>query len=134
MWKDKAMRQQTVLELRVDFKYDLEDIRQQAIGRIVKAIKRWTKPALHGRASCTFVLISNETSTELLRRMTATLEEIDSVDNYWCRAAPTVAVARNGLDPYVHWLDAAWKQARKWNEEEDMRKSQVFRRSPKGRI
>jgi hypothetical protein len=121
-------RQHTVLELRVDFKYDdLEEARKRAFGRIFKAIGQWAKPGKHGRATITILVVTTETSAELLGRLTPTLEQIDGVDNRWCSVAPQVAVAlHGGNDPYVHWLEASWKEARKRNESHHMRQSQRF--------
>src|SRR5947209_4067170 len=106
----------TVLLLRIDFKVDLEKMMGGKIGAVYKAIERWAKPAMHGRATVSFLVVTKETSTELHRRLRPTFEKMGSVENYWCYVAPQVAVASNGLDPFVHWLEAAWKQAREWDQ------------------
>jgi hypothetical protein len=129
------MRDQTVLELRVDFKYDLEDVLKRGIARIVSAIGRWAKPAKHGRATVTFLVISNETHAEMSRRLSPALEQMDSINNFWISYAPKSAIARHGTaDPYIHWLRVAWEKAGQSNQSENMRHPQRFRRFPKGRV
>lgn len=128
------MRTLTVLELRVDFKYDLEDVRKHTIGRIIKAIGCWAKPARHGKATCSFVIVTTDTAVELLRRLTPVLEDIGSVDHYCSHFAPKSAVSKTGsLDPYVHWLDAAWKIVGQESQSKYMRHSQR-RGSAVGRV
>jgi hypothetical protein len=124
-------RRYTVLLLRVDFKYDLEEVMKGGIGTVYKALERWAKPCMHGRATISFVIVTKETSTELYHRLRPAFEKMSSVENYWCYVAPSVAVASKGADPFVHWLDAAWKKARELNESEHMRKPKVFGRFPK---
>jgi hypothetical protein len=112
-----------VLELRVDFKYDLERARRD-LARIYKAFGRWAKPGLHGKSTITFLLVTTETSTELVKRLRPTLDEITSIDNFWCRVAPQVIVTKHGIDPYSTYLDLAWKKAREWNQSKHMRQPQ----------
>jgi len=128
------MRTLTVLELRVDFKYDLEEVRRQAIGQIMKAIGRWAKPARHGKATCSFVIVSSETAVELLGRLAPALKEISSIDHYCAHFAPRSAVSKTGtLDPYIHWLATAWKIVGEDSQSKNMRQFQ--RRGPaKGRV
>ncbi len=120
-----------VMVLRVDFKVALEDIMERGIGAVYKAIGRWAKPGMHGKATISFLVVTNETSTELHRRLRPALEQMGSVENYWCYLAPEVAVANRGSDPFVHWLGAAWDKARQWNASEDVGKSKFFRNIPK---
>jgi len=114
-----------VLELRVDFKYDLERAVHD-VGRIYKVFGRWTKPGMHGKSTVTFLLVTTETSTELVKRLRPTLDEITSIENYWCRVAPQVVVTKHGIDPYSTYLDLAWKKAREWNQPKHVRQSQRF--------
>jgi hypothetical protein len=127
-------RHYTVLELRVDFTVSLEEIVERRIGIIYKSFKTWAKPCLHGKATVTFLVVTQETSSELQRRLEPTFEQVGSVDNHWCRIAPDVAVGKRGNDPFVHWLGAAWEKAREWNKPQDMRKAQVFGRPTKREV
>jgi hypothetical protein len=128
------MRQYIVLQLRVDFTVNLEDIVQRGIGAIYKGLGRWAKPCLHGKATITFLVVTQETSSELQSRLQPTFEQMGSIENHWCHVAPNVAVGKRGGDPFVHWLGAAWEEARKRNKPENMRKPQFFRSAPKGRV
>jgi len=89
---------------------------------------------LHGKQTISFVLVTPETSTELHRRLDPPLKEMGCVEHFWTFLAPEVAVSEAGSDPFVHWLSRAWEKAREWNQAEDMRHSQSFRRVPKGRV
>jgi len=116
------MRTLTVLELRVDFKYDLEDVRQRALPRIIQAISRWAKPARHGRATCSFLVVTNEDLAQFSGRVGPPLEKIDGVDYYCVHFAPQGAISSNGtLDPYIHWLGVAWKIAGEGRQSQHMR-------------
>jgi hypothetical protein len=114
-----------VLELRVDFKYDLERAGGD-VGRIFKAFGRWAKPGMHGKCTVTFLVITTETSTELVKRLRPTLDEITSIENYWCKVAPQVVVTKHGIDPYSSYLELAWKRAREWNQPKNVRQPQRF--------
>jgi hypothetical protein len=128
------MKQNTVLQLRVDFTVALEEVVSGRIGVIYKAMGRWAKPCMHGKATITFLVVTQETSSELQRRLEPAFEQMGSVDNHWCHVAPQVAVAKRGGDPFVHWLDAAWDKARQLNNTQHMGKAQAFRGVPKGKV
>jgi hypothetical protein len=114
---------QNVLELRVDFTVDLADMVERRIGAVYKAIGRWAKPGKHGKMTITFIVITNETSTELTRRLNTPFEKMGCVENYWCGFAPKTAAARNSADPYIHWLEVAWKKVGERPESYYMRKA-----------
>jgi hypothetical protein len=130
----KMSRQYSVLQLRVDFTVSLEEIVERRIGIIYKSFGTCAKPCLHGKATITFLVVTQETSSELRRRLEPALEQMGSVDNHWCHVAPTVAVGKRGGDPFVHWLGVAWDKAREWNKSEDVRQFKVFGRVSKREI
>jgi len=120
------MALQTVLELRIDFTVALADVMEARIGAVYKAIGRWAKPGKHGKQTITFLVVTRETSAELQRRLEPAFEKMGCVENYWCQWAPKNAVARNGADPYVHWLAVAWQKAGERSDFQNMRKAQRF--------
>ena len=128
------MRPYTVLQLRVDFTVPVEDVVTGRVGIIYKAFETWAKAGMHGKATMTFLVVTRETSSELQRRMEPAFEKMGCVYYHWCHAAPKVAVARQGNDPFVHWLGVAWDKAGEWNNADHMRKSLVFRRVAKGKV
>jgi hypothetical protein len=120
------MRQYTVHLLRVDFKYHLEDNKVR-LGMIYRELKGcWAKTGMHGKATVTFIVVTRDTSTELQRGLGPTFEQMGSVENHWCFPAPTHAVARHGIDPFVDRLADAWQKAREWNKADHVGKTKWF--------
>jgi len=109
--------------LRVEFKYDLESKDSQvAVGTIIKNVRRPTKAAMHCKRSIALVIITPESSTELLTRLRPVLEQIGAVDNYWCHLAPPAVVAKHGgLDPLATRVREAWEEIRKGRKSYNVR-------------
>ena len=117
---------QNVLELRVDFTVALDDVMKGRIGAVYKAIGRWAKPCKHGKQTITFLVVTQETSTELTQRLKPAFEQMGCVEYYWCHFAPQSAVASTGFDPYVHRLGDAWQKARERDNFQNVRKTKRF--------
>jgi hypothetical protein len=101
------MRQ--VLLLRVEFKYELEDS-NRAIGQIVRAFERHMWKGMHGKRTIGFVIATEETAADLIRRLRPTLESVEGIDNYWCHVAPPAVVARHGfMDPLASNVAKEWE-------------------------
>jgi hypothetical protein len=54
-----------VMLLRVCFLLEIERIGGE-IPKIIKAIRRWTKPAMHSKRAVAFVVLTEETSSQLI--------------------------------------------------------------------
>lgn len=112
--------------LRVEFKFDLaEKDSQRALGTLVKNVRRWARVAMHCKRSCALVIVTDESSAQLLARLRPVLEEFSSVDNYWCHAAPPAVVARHGgMDPLVTRVAEAVEEIRQRRSSQHMRYGQ----------
>jgi hypothetical protein len=99
-----------VFEVRVDFRYELEEVRTQFMGRAKRELGGFY-PAKHGKATVTLLFVRNGTHVELSRKLAPISEKVTSIDNYWVSYAPRSAVALHSADPYVHWLRTAWEKA-----------------------
>jgi hypothetical protein len=109
--------------LRVEFKFDLESKEsQRAVGTIIKNVRRSARAAMHCKRSIALIIITAESSTELLTRLRPVLEETSTIDNYWCHLAPPAVVAKHGgLDPLVTRINEAWEEIRKGRRFYNMR-------------
>lgn len=111
-----------VLMFRVLFKYELEHC-QRDVMAIGKAIKRHLRPAMHSKRGIAFVIVTDETSTELMDRVGPTLAGIGAIENYWCHTAATDIAAMNGdMDPLVTFTRDAYAEARKRNHAKNVPK------------
>jgi hypothetical protein len=113
---------QQVLLLRTELRFELEDS-NHVIGRIVTAIKRPMWKCMHGKRTIAFVVITGESSLELVKRLG--LDAIDGVENYWCHVAPIGVVAKHGvLDSLGTAIDKAWEYAGKRRNPEYVHQTQ----------
>jgi hypothetical protein len=111
-----------VLLLRVCLTVEIERT-ASAVGTIINAVKRWCKPAMHSKRAVAFVILTEETTEELIGRLRPTLESISSVENYWCHTVLDDVVGRHGgLDPLRTYVLEAWEELRKRNKPNYVRK------------
>lgn len=115
--------QYKVLLLRVVLKIQIAHT-TQVVNDLHKAINRnWCRPAMHGKQAVGFVILTEETPTELLQRIKPRLEAVTSVENYWCHAIFDDLVGRDGdFDPLRTYVVEAWQELRKRNKPEYFRK------------
>src|SRR5262245_5735005 len=100
-------RAKQVLLLRVEFPFALENC-DRTIGRIVGALQRPMWKCMHGKRTIAFVVITDESSLELVKRLG--LNEMPGIENFWCHVAPLGVVAKNGfLDSLDDAIDKAWE-------------------------
>jgi hypothetical protein len=119
------MRLQPLL-LHVEFKSDFEYSKREYL-EVLRSIQRWAKPCMHQRRSICFVIVSAETSAELVKRLRPTLDS--NTADYRCHPAPIAVVARHGsVDSLVTHVEAAWKEIGERGKPQHMRQSQ-FRSS-----
>lgn len=122
------MRLQPLL-LHVEFKSDFEYSKREYL-EVLRSIQRWAKPAMHGKRSVCLVILTAETSTELVKRLRPTLDS--NTADYRCYAAPAAVVARHGsIDTLVTHVAAAHAEIRERRYSNNMRDRQ-FSRSKRG--
>ncbi|AMN43233.1 hypothetical protein [Rhodoplanes sp. Z2-YC6860] len=111
-----------VMLLRVAFQYEIEKT-ASAIPRIVTAVKRWCRPAMHSKRMVGFVILTEETSEQLMDRLRPTLESITAIENYWCHTILNDVVGRErNMDPLTFYVGEAWQELRKRNDPKYVRK------------
>ncbi len=110
--------------LRVCFTQDLEYTKRY-IARIISALRRPAKTAMHTKREIGFVIITNETDAQLVDRLRPTLEEIEFIENWWCHRAPPVIVAKYGsMDTLSTFVGQAWEEIRKRRHSKYVRHSE----------
>ncbi len=111
---------QQVLLLRVEVPFELESS-NRTIG-IVTSLKRPMWKCMHGKRTIAFVVITEESSLELVKRLG--LHEMPGIENFWCHVAPIAVVAKNGfLDSLDTAIDKAWDYAGKRRNPEYVRQT-----------
>jgi hypothetical protein len=112
---------QQVLLLRIEVPFELERC-NHTIGQIVRALKRPMWKCMHGKRTIAFVVITVESSLELVKRVG--LYEIPGIENFWCHVAPIAVVAKHGaLDTLDTAIDKAWEHAGKRRNPEYVRQT-----------
>jgi hypothetical protein len=110
-----------VMLLRVCLTVEIENA-AHVVGQIIKATKRWVRPAMHSKRAVAFVILTEETADQLVRRLRDTLEGISSVENYWCHSIFDDVIGRNGhVDPLRTYVLEAWQELRKRNHPQYVR-------------
>jgi hypothetical protein len=116
--------QYKVMLLRVCFLLEIEAI-GSAVGKIIKATSRWCRPAMHSKRAIAFVILTEESSDQLVDRLRPTLEGITSVENYWCHIIVDDVIGRHGaVDPLATYVREAWEELRKRNKPNYVRQSE----------
>jgi hypothetical protein len=112
-------------EIRVCFLYEIEKIGGE-VGRIIKAVQRWVRPAMHSKRAVGFVILTEEAPQELMQRLGPVLEGITSVENWWCHTVLSDVVGRHGsLDPLTTYVLEAWEVLRERNNPKYVRQPEV---------
>jgi hypothetical protein len=109
--------QYKVLLLRVILKVPIAHS-TYVVSDVHRAINRnWCYPCMHSKQGVAFVILTEESATELLTRIRPRLEAVTSVENYWCHIALEDMAARDGnLDPLRTYVLEAWEELRKRNK------------------
>jgi hypothetical protein len=101
------MRLPTPLLLRVEFAFEVQHA-NHAIAQIVQPLKRRMWKCGHGKRSISFIVITEESSLELVKRLG--LDQMDAVEDYLCHIAPIGAVCKHGSFGSIHTaLTKAWE-------------------------
>ena len=100
------MRVRQPLLLRVEFAYPLEQA-DRVIGQIVKPLQRQMWKCSHGKYSISFVIVTEESSNELVKRLG--LSNIEAIVDYTCHVAPIGVICKHGGFNTLHTaVTKAW--------------------------
>jgi hypothetical protein len=119
-----------VLFLHLVFKFDLEHAKH-TVGRIIKVMRCPVHRGMHSRTGLGMLIVTTESAQELVERIRPVLDDIESLENFWCYVAPQpddVVGRHGGLDPLCHRLRKAWVDAGDWNKAQDIRRRQSWQR------
>jgi hypothetical protein len=112
-----------VMLLRVALQYEIEKA-ASAVPRIISATKCWCKPAMHSKRMVAFVILTEETSEQLMDRLRPSLDSLTAIENYWCHTIlPDVVARERNVDALTTYVREAWEELRKRNDPQNMRKS-----------
>lgn len=99
-------RQRQPLLLRIEFSFEVEHA-GYALKQIGQAIGRDFWKCSHGKRSIAFVILTQESSRELINRLK--LDEITAIEDYCCHVAPIGAISKHGGFSTLHdALKKAW--------------------------
>lgn len=116
--------QQSLYVLQVSFKFEFENVTRE-LETIGRAIGGWHRPAMHGRKSVAFVIVSKHTQEEITYRLRPILDDMNAVDNYWCFRAPVAVESKYGaIDPMTSRIREGWERIRQGRESEHLRNTQ----------
>lgn len=94
------------LLLHIELKFEL-DVAGYIVNPLARSIDRRYWKCCHGKRSLAFVILSEESSRELVRRLK--LADITGIEDYSCYVAPIGAVTKHGGLSSLHSaLNAAW--------------------------
>jgi hypothetical protein len=118
------MRLPQPLLLRIEFKFDLEHA-NHTISQIIQPLQRRMWKCCHGKRSIAFVIITDESSLELVKRLR--LEDMSGVEDYSCHVAPIGAICKHGgMNTLATAIDNAWKEIGQRSHPEYMRQTKRF--------
>jgi hypothetical protein len=121
---ETKMRLPQPLLLRVEFAFELERA-NHAIGQIVGPLKRQMWKCSHGKRSIAFVIITEETSLELVKRLR--LDEISALEDYCCHVAPIGVICKHGGINTLHTaVTKAWEAVGQRRNPEYVRQTKRF--------
>jgi hypothetical protein len=108
-------------------KFDPEDDRKK-IASAKATIKAWCHPAIYGKRAIGFVVVTDESASDLALRLRVANQDSSDMDNIHIILAPesediACAFALN-FGPLNHWVRAGWVEARQRNAPKHMRHRQ----------
>lgn len=100
------MQRQQPLLLHIELKFEHE-VASYIVNPLTRAIGRKHWKCCHGKRSLAFVVLTDESSRELVRRLG--LADITGIEDYSCYVAPIGAVTKHGGFSSLHSaLNEAW--------------------------
>lgn len=113
-----------VMLLSAYFLYEVERAAPEVL-KITRATKCWCRPAMAGKRAVDFVILTEETSAELVERLRPTLDSITAVSDYRCRTVLDDVIGKNGsFDVLATYVREAWQELGKRNNPKHMRQSE----------
>jgi hypothetical protein len=109
-----------VMELTAYFLYEIERA-APAVSQIVRATNRWCRPTMAGKRAVTFVILTEETSEELVARLRPTLDGITTIFDYKCKTILDDIVGKERIDVLATYVREAWEELRKRNHPDYVR-------------
>jgi hypothetical protein len=129
--RDYAML--SVRLLLVATKFDIEEHAHE-ITKVGRAIQRPFKPAMHSRRSIAFVIETEETSEQLVKRMRPVLNN-DRFLNFWAFTPGSDIAGRDGVnDPLATYVIGAHARVRQRNQSKNVRKRKSWERPVEGYV
>ena len=118
------MRLPQPLLLRVDFAFPIENA-HHVIAKIVTPLERRMWKCNHGKYSLSFVIVTEESSRELVKRLG--LDDMSGVADFLCHVAPIGVITKHGGVNTLHTaVTKAWESVGKWRHPEYMRQAKRF--------
>ena len=118
------MRLPQPLLLRVEFAFELEKA-NHVVARIIGPLKRQMWKCSYGKYSISFVIVTEESSSELVKRLG--LDSIEAIVDYSCHVAPIGAVTKHGGMNTLHTaVTKAWETVGQRHHPEYVRQTQRF--------
>jgi hypothetical protein len=118
------MRLPQPLLLRIEFKFELEHA-NHAISQIIGPLQRQMWKCSHGKRSIVLVVVTEETSLELVKRLR--LDEISAIEDYSCHVAPIGVICKHAGFSTLHTaITKAWDAVGQRRHPEYMRQTKRF--------
>jgi hypothetical protein len=113
-----------VMLLSAYFLYEVERA-APVVNEVVRATKRWCRPVMAGKRAVDFVILTEETSAELVKRLRPVLDGITTISNYRCRTVLNDVVGKEGVDILATYVDEAWAELRKRSDPKYVRQPET---------
>lgn len=112
------------LLLRVEFAFELEKA-NHIIGQIIRSLHRKVWKCGYGKRSISFVVVTEESSLELVKRLQ--LDSFEAIEDYFCHVAPIGAICKHGSFNTLHTvLNQAWEHLGQRRHPEYVRQTKRF--------
>jgi len=102
------------------FLYEVERAASVVL-QIQKAAKRWCRPTMAGKRAVSYVILTEESSRELVERLRPTLDGITTVFDYRCHTILDDVVGKESIDVLATYVAEAWEELRKRNHPDYVR-------------
>ena len=91
------------------------------VNEVNRAIKRWCRPAMAGKRAVDFVIVTDETSEQLVKRLRPALNEITTILDYRCQTCIDDVVGKEAIDVFGTYVAEAWQELRKRTDPKSVR-------------
>jgi hypothetical protein len=104
-----------VMLLSAYFLYEVERA-SPLVNQVIKLTKRWCRPVMAGKRAVDFVILTEETSEQLVERLRPELDAISTIFNYRCKTVLDDVVGKEKIDVLATYVREAWEELRKRNQ------------------